>query len=172
VDKYKELYDLAREAAAQTEARFDQIDAKASTYLAVFTVLLGGAGYFVKWVPDQLLPPRDPLQWLLTILAIPTAGLVTATWVSLLQVLRVHQIRVLPFNEATVQYFRTNRLVDVYYNVARSLSEAWVANQAVNDRKLAKLTGAYRMMNVTVVLVLFFSLLYGIHVWTGGGGAG
>ena len=80
MDKYKELYDLAREAAAQTEARFDQIDAKASTYLAVFTVLLGGAGYFVKWVADQLLPPRDPLQWLLTIRATSLGSQLRTGW--------------------------------------------------------------------------------------------
>src|SRR6266513_5690859 len=119
MDKYKELYDFARDAVAQSEARFDAVDAKASNYLSIFTILFGGAGFFVKWVADHLLPPQGSLRWALVILAVPTAGLVAATWLSLLRVLKVRRIRVLPFDDATVQYFRTNQLVDVHFNVAR-----------------------------------------------------
>ena len=172
MDKYKELYDFAREVVAQSEARFDAVDTKASNYLSVFTVLLGGAGFFVKWVADHLLAPQGLLPWLLVILAVPTAFLVAATWLSLLRVLRLQDIRVLPFDEAIVQYFRANRLVDVYFNVARSLSEAWVANQAANEIKIQKLTAAYRMMILTLALILLFSLLYAVHAWTGGAGTG
>jgi len=88
-------------------------------------VLFGGAGFLVKWVADHLVPPRGVFDWLLVILAASIAVLVAATWLSLLRVLKVRKIRVLPFEDATVQYFRGNRLVDVYFNVARSLSEAW-----------------------------------------------
>lgn len=124
MDKYKELYDFAREAVAQSEARFDAVDTKASIYLSVFTVLLGGAGFLVKWVADHLLPPRGFLPWILLILAASTAALAIATWLSLVRVLKVQKIRVLPFDDATLQYFRANRLVDIHFNVARSLSEA------------------------------------------------
>lgn len=168
MDKYKELYDFAREAVAQSEARFDAVDAKASNYLSVFTVLIGGAVLLVKWVADHFLPPHGLLDVLMVILALPTAALVAATWLSLLSVLKVHQIRVLPFDEATLQYFHANRLVDIHFNVARSLSEAWIVNQGVNERKLEKLTAAYQMMIVSLVLILLFSVLYAVHTWSGG----
>ncbi|HXL33491.1 MAG TPA: hypothetical protein VN953_01090 [Gemmatimonadales bacterium] len=172
MDKYKELYDFAREAVAQSEVRFDAVDAKASTYLSVFTVLLGGAGFLVKWVADHLLPSHAWLDVLIVSLALPTAVLVAATWLSLLNVLKVHQIRVLPFDEATLQYFHANRLVDIHFNIARSLCEAWIVNQGVNERKLEKLTAAYRMMIVTLALILVVSVLYAVHTWNGGATVG
>jgi hypothetical protein len=172
MDKYKELYDFARESIAQSEVRLDAVDSKASNYLSVFTVLLGGAGFLVKWVADQVLPPHGFLPWMLLILAASTAALAVATWLSLLRVLKVQKIRVLPFDHATVQYFRANRLVDVHFNVARSLSEAWIANQAAHEGKIEKLTVAYRMMILTLTIVLLFSLLYAVHTWTARGGTG
>ena len=122
----------------------------------------------MKWVADHFLPPQGRLDVLMVSLALPTAVLVAATWLSLLSVLRVHQIRVLPFDQATLQYFHANRLVDIHFNVARSLSEAWIVNQGVNERKLEKLTVAYRMMIVTLALVLVVSVLYAVRTWNGG----
>lgn len=167
MDKYKELYDFSRDAVAQSEARFDAVDNKVSTYLSVFTVLLGGAGFLVKWVADHLVPPRGLMPWLLVILAVTTAALAIGTWLSLLRVLKVQKIRVLAFDETIVQYFRANRLVDVHFNVARSLSQACIANQAAHEAKIEKLTVAYRMMMLTMTAVLLFSLLYGVHMWAG-----
>ncbi len=171
MDKYKELYDFAREAVAQSEARFDAVDAKASNYLSVFTVLLGAAGFFVKWVADSLIPPGDLLESILGILAVMTAGLVAATWVQLLRVLKVHRIQVIPLNDETIKFFRHNRVVDVYFGLSRTLTDVWGVNQSVNEAKLRALTRAYRLMMVTLVLVVAFAFLYVFRVWSVGGTA-
>jgi hypothetical protein len=168
MEKYKELYDLSREAVAQAEARFDAIETKASIYLSVLTVLVGTAGFFAKWAADHLLPPVGALSWLLVVFAGATVSCVAAAWFLVLQVLRVHRIRVLPLDDATLAFFRHNKLVDIYYALARDFAEAWQTNTGVNERKLQKLTFAYRMIMVTIVVSLVFGFLYAVRAWLHG----
>ena len=168
MDKYKELYDLSREAVAQGEARFDAIGTKASIYLSVLTVLVGMGGFFAKWAADHLLPPVDRLSWLLVVSAGATVLCVAAAWFLVLRVLRVHRIKVLPLSEETLAFFRHNRLVDIHYALARDFAEAWQTNTAVNEQKLQKLTFAYRMIMVTIVVALTFGSLYAVRAWVQG----
>ncbi|SRR6266545_4382495 len=168
MDKYKELYDLCREAVAQAEARFDAIETKASIYLSVLTVLVGTAGFFAKWAADHLVPPVGVLSWMLVVTAGATVMSVVAAWFLVLQVLRVHRIKVLPLDQGTLAFFRRNKLVDIHYALARDFAEAWQTNTAVNERKLQKLTFAYRMIMVTIVVALLFGLLYAVRAWSVG----
>jgi hypothetical protein len=69
----------------------------------------------------------------------------------------------------SINFFRHNRVVDVYFGLSRTLTDVWGVNQSVNEAKLRALTWAYRLMMVTLVLVLAFAFLYVFRVWSGGG---
>ena len=168
MEKYKELYDLAREAVAQAEARFDTIDSKASMYLSVLTFLVGGATFFAKWVADQQLPPSDFLDWTLVAMAVAIAACIALAWFRVFAILRVDRIRILPLDRGTIDFFDRNTLVDVYYALARGYSAAWQINRDVNEEKLRKLTSGYRLIMVTMVLVLVACALYGARAWLRG----
>ena|SRR6266568_9503084 len=170
LDKYKELYDLAREATTQAEARFDAIETKAAIYLSALTFLVGAAGVFAKWVADRLLPPAELLDWGLAITAAVIGGCVVCSWFRVFAVFRVDKIKVLPLDVATLDFFRHNTLTNLRFAIARRLAEAWESNRALNDRKLGDLTCAYRLMMVTMLLVVVFCLLYGVRAWLGGAG--
>jgi hypothetical protein len=167
LDKYKELYDLAREATGQTERRFDTVESKAAAYLSVLTALVGAGGFFAKWVADELLPPKQFLDWCLVGLAVATLAFLSAAWLLVFGALRVSRIRVLALGQDTLEYFRQNTLVDIYYAMAKGFADAWAVNNDVNAKKLRKLTFAYRIIIVLVALVLLFSVLYGVRAWIG-----
>lgn len=165
LEKYKELYDLSREAAAQAEARFDAIETKASVYLSVLTVLVGTAGFFAKWAADQLLPPSGTLNWVLVVLAAAPVLAVAIAWLFVLRALRVHRIRVLPLSPGIIDFFDRNRLIDIYYALARDFVEVWETNTGVNERKVRQLTIAYRMIILSSIFLLSFGSCYSIHAW-------
>ena len=108
------------------------------------------------------------MSWLLVVSAGATVLCVSAAWFVVLQVLRVHRIKVLPLNEETLAFFRHNRLVDIHYALTRDFAEAWQTNTAVNEQKLQKLPFAYRMIIVTIVVALTFGLPYAVRAWLQG----
>jgi hypothetical protein len=160
MDKYAELYQLTKESLAQSEERFDSIDGKASSYLSVLTLLVGAAGFFVRWGVDTLVPPAGVLELTALALALGTTGALVMAWLRAFQVLRVHKIRGMILGDETIQFFDNNRLIDIYYALARENTVAWQANRAVSDAKAATLASAYRWITATVVLLLVFSTLY------------
>jgi hypothetical protein len=166
MSKYQDLYHLAKDLVEQTEARFDTIDAKAANYLSVLTLLIGASAFFLKWVTDTLIPPRGPLPWTLSIVALGIAGSVVAAWLTVFRVLRSHRLRMPPLNEEMIRFFDEHDEVDLYYALTRRYKDAWAANEAVNDAKLRDLARGYRLIIITVVLLAVFSMLYTAYVWS------
>lgn len=166
MDKYQELYQLAKHLVEQTESRFDTIDAKAANYLSALTLLLGAAAFFLKWVTDTLIPLDGNLEWSLGILGVAETLSVVAAWWLVFRVLRIHRIRVPPLNDEMIRLFDEHEAVDIYYALARRYKDAWAENQTVNDAKLRDLALGYQAIILSVVLLLAFAALYAAYVWT------
>ncbi|MFQ5550027.1 MAG: hypothetical protein ACE5FJ_02170 [Gemmatimonadales bacterium] len=165
MDKYEELYRLAKDLVEQTEARFDTIDGKAASYLSVLTILIGAAAFFLKWVTDTLIPPESPLAWVMCVVALGIAASVVAAWLLVFGVLRIHRIDIPPMNEEMIRFFREHEPVDIWFGLAVRHKNAWRTNQAANDAKLAELALGYRMIIFTMMLLVLFTGLYAAYVW-------
>jgi hypothetical protein len=165
--KYAELYQLTKDSLAQAEQRFNAIDGKASSYLAVLTLLVGTAAFFVKWVVDSFVPPVGIPHLAMVLLAVGMTGALVMSWYRAFQVLRVHRTRGILLGDKTIEFFDENRLIDIYYALAKENTVTWQANRAVNDAKAATLASAYRWITATVVLLLLFSSLYLALKWAG-----
>jgi hypothetical protein len=165
MNKYEELYRLAKDLVEQTEARFDTIDAKAANYLSVLTLLIGAAAFFLKWVTDALIPPVGLLQWTLSLVALSIASSVVAAWLTVFRVLRSHRLRMPALNDEMIQFFDAHEETDIYYALARSYKAAWAQNEIVNDTKLQDLARGYRLIILTVALLATFAGLYTVYVW-------
>lgn len=166
MNKYEELYRLAKDLVEQTEARFDTIDDKAANYLSVLTLLVGAAAFFIKWVTDTLIPPQQPLQWLLCVVAVAVTLCVVTAWWLVFRVLRIHKIKMPPLNDEMIRFFDEHDETDIYYALAKEYKGAWEDNQAVNNAKLRDLAIGYRMIIITGSLLLVFATLYAVYVWT------
>lgn len=167
MNKYEELYRLAKALAEQTEARFDTIDAKAASYLSVLTLLVGVAAFFLKWITDTLIPPTGVLEWLLCIVGLAVTALVAVSWWLVFRVLRIHRIRTPPLSKEMIQFFDEHDETDLYFALAKRYQEAWAANHAVNEAKAGDLAGGYWAIILTGATLLLFSALYVIYTWAG-----
>ena len=67
LEKYRELYSLAKEVYNSELNRFDKIDDKAAKYLTSLTFVIGIFGLFGKWIIAEALPPSNLVEWLVIV---------------------------------------------------------------------------------------------------------
>jgi hypothetical protein len=164
IDKYKELYNLSLEVLKEEQDRFNRIDEKASKYFAVITFLLGAFGFFGKIIIDKARPPFSNFEWVLIILAFIILLLLAASFFIIFTVLRIQRLKVLPLTLEMLEFFNDNRLIDIYFALSKGNEEAVRENLEVTKYKANMLNIGYILINITVILLLSFSIFYIIYM--------
>jgi hypothetical protein len=158
--KYRELYESAKELLADERDRYARLDQKAATYLSALTLAFSFyalvAASFLKDLPACLAWYDWPLLALAT--AVPCVFLVS--WVKVFLVLRVQGMSHAPLD---VAFFDANRLIDIYYAMARGMSDALRANRKASNSKSEHLKSAYNWIICLMVMLVVFLLAYGAH---------
>lgn len=165
MEKYEELYALSKEVLNEELDRFNRIDEKASKYLTVLTFLIGVYGFFCNWIIKDLLPPTSILGWLLLVVGGILFIAVSISWALIFWALRQRIVRKIPLDDEVLKFFRDNRLVDIYYTLAKGNKDALKENRDVTGRKAKILDYGYKAIAVTICLILIFSFLFGIYSW-------
>ena len=165
MDKYKELYDLSKEIFNAERDRLYSIEHKAAQYLSALTLLLGVAGFFVKWIVEHFIPPQSRLVWLLFCLAIAILLCLVAAWFFVFSVLRVQKLRVIPLDAKMIKFFDNNKPIDIYYQLSVKMAEELEKNWEVTGRKSKRLNRGYMLMCISVLLLVIFSVIFGVYKW-------
>jgi len=165
MEKYKELYELSKEVLKEELSRFVRVDDKAAKYLSVLTLVAGGAAYFGKWVIDNLIPPKTVLEWALVIIAAFLCATIFVSWCLIFNTLRLHNLTKPPLNDETIKFFDENKMIDIYYALAKGNSNAIKANRNTTDRKSKRLYYGYNVIIVSGFILVAFLSLFVIHSW-------
>jgi len=165
ITKYKELYDLSLKVLNEEQKRFNRIDEKASKFFSIFTLLLGAYGFFGKWIIDNLVPPTTYLDNLLIIVAISILLTLFISWFKIFNVLRTQQTNKIPMDQPMIKFFYDNELIDIYYALTKGNKDALNKNLEVTKYKANELNNGYIFINITIILLGLFSILYGIHAY-------
>ena len=80
MDKYQELYNLAKEVYQEELKRSSEIDQKAAIYLTVLTFLIGAFAFFGNNILKTTLPPTDFIDWTLLALSAILLILLLSAW--------------------------------------------------------------------------------------------
>jgi len=165
VEKYKELYDLSKEVLKEELSRFTRVDDKAAKYLSVLTLVAGAAAYFGKWVIDNLIPPKTVLEWALVIIAAFLCATIFVSWFLIFNALRLHNLTKLPLNDETIKFFDDNRMIDIYYALAKGNRDALKVNRDTTDLKSRRLYHGYKAIIVSGFILVAFLSLFVVHSW-------
>ena len=164
-DKYKELFEYAKEVYKEELARFTRIDEKASKYLSILTLILGGFGYFGIWVIDNILPPQNILEWVLLINLILLFASLIAAWFFNFRALRLHSLQKMPLDNETIEFFNDNKSIDIYFAMTKGLSETNSRNKNETDKKSKNLYRNYISTIISVILLIIFTFIFSIYKW-------
>jgi len=163
--KYQELYTLSKETLNEELDRFNRIDEKASKYLTVLTFLIGIYGFFCNWIIRDLLPPNSFLDWMLLVVGGVLFIAVSISWALVFWALRQRTVVKIPLSDEMLKFFHDNRLVDIYYTLAKRNKEALQENRCVTNRKAKILQYGYIAITITICLIFSLSFLFGFYSW-------
>ncbi len=166
IERYKDLYLLAKEVLNEEQNRFNRIEAKATTFLTVLTFLLGVAGFFGNWMVEHVVPPRSPAQWTLLVVGALTIGSLVTTCALLFRVLKQAEHQKLPLDQKVIDLFSNNSRIDVYFAMTKATRNAVENNRRFGDEKSRRLFWGYWGLYVTGALLVILTLVFGWYRWT------
>ncbi len=164
-EKYKELYDLSIKLLFEEQNRFHRIGQKASSYFTVLTLILSLSIFFIKWIATSLIPPTGLIEWILLILGFLLIVFLVISWFLIFSVHKVHNVIKIPLTKEMIHFFRDNRLIDIYYALAKGNQAVYEKNVETTNKKSLRLVWSYRMMITSVIILLAFSCVYGYYNW-------
>ncbi len=136
IEKYKELYNLAKEAFNEELNRAFRIDEKASKYLTVLTFFIGIYGFFIKEILQIISFPNNFIEWSLFLVLAIILLLLIVTCFKTFSILKVHEYRKIPID---LNFFDKNELIDIYFTMASGIKENMIQNRKTTDKKSKKL---------------------------------
>jgi hypothetical protein len=165
IENYKELYTLSKEVFDSELDRFYQVEQKASQYLSVLTILLGAASFFLKWLFENFIPPRNPFEGSLVVLAAGIIISLLVSWFALFSSFKVHNVNIIPLNSLWIEFFAKNRLVDIYYHLSVRMKEGREQNRRVLNQKGRWMHLGYNSMRLAVICLVIFGLVFAAYKW-------
>jgi hypothetical protein len=165
IKKYEELYKLSKEGLKEELERFKRVDEKASRYFSVLTGLLAVLGLAGKFTIDYFIPPSLAMDWICLSVGIILILCVLGAYAWIFSVLRTQALTKVPMSQELVDFFDTNRYIDIVYALTKGNIEATIENRSVTDRKTARLTRGYWFIVGSVVLVTVFGFSALTRLW-------
>ncbi|HEX8265363.1 MAG TPA: hypothetical protein VF596_08040 [Pyrinomonadaceae bacterium] len=163
--KYKELYDYSKGVFDREYDRFKSIDGKAAQYISVLTLLIGIVGFFVNWAAGNFLPPKNYWEVILFLLTIVILITITVAWFQTFRVIKMQNLEMYPLNSKFIDFFNHENEDYIYYKISIATTDAFTYNRAVGNRKSKLLNSAYKWICASVVLLIFFTISFGIYTW-------
>ncbi len=166
MEKYKELFTLSLEAYHEQHKRYEGMSDKASKYITALTLLIGIYVYFVKLLLDNFsIHSKDWCEWTLVVIGLLLFLDSLGTWFILLRVLRLEHLYVIPMNDETIKFYDDNRLIDIYYAMAKGIKDTLIVNEDAISKKSKLLGIAYLLLIFYTSLFFIFSVFYLIYKW-------
>jgi len=159
LEKYKQLYEYAKEVYQEELRRFDLITHKATQYLSVLSVLLGLGIVFGKWLVSNLLPPGSPIAYIALFFSLLLYLSLLCAWAVNFQILRGGSLEKMPLNDVVIKFFDENTQVDIYYAYAKRLKDAHQNNLIQINKRANLLVWGHRAILLSVMLIVVLSFL-------------
>lgn len=158
--KYEELYKYSKEALAEELNRFVRADKKASRLINILTFLIGLYGYFCKELIENIYPPENCIETIMLFLLVAELVLLLVSWFNHFEVLRRVSIKKLTINEEFIDFFKKNKLINIYVGLSNENSNAFMRNKRIADRKYDLLESGYEFISYSLIGVLVIMFLY------------
>ena len=163
VDKYKELYLYSTDVLLKEHERFNRADEKASKYSAVFAFLIGAFAFFDKAIIDEMLPPSRLVEWAIIVLGVIGLVLSMVGWYTSNSVIRLHPYISRRLDQAMVDFFSDQSLLNIYYGLAKENTEAYEQNLNFAENKHRLLLRVAKIMKGSVSALVLLAILYGVE---------
>ncbi len=164
LEKYRELYALSIKLLEAEHGRFNRISQKATAYLSVVGLLFGIATVFGKALIEGFIPPKSLLEWVILNLGVLIFISLGVAWWMIFRAYKFEGLLTPPQSEL-IDFYHKNKLIDIYFAMARAYANATKENINVTNRKAILLEQGHNMILLTASLSMAFALLYFAYLW-------
>jgi len=165
MEKYKELFNSARYVLDEEQKRFVRIDEKASKYISVLIVLFGLLGFIFKWSFDAFIPFQSPIDYVGVCVFSCLILFLALAFFLCFKVLKTAQIRAMPMNDKMIKFYRENKLIDIYFALAKKFMDAFQVNSKIVVQKGILLSWGYKFIVYSFISLLLLLPLMGIRMY-------
>ena len=159
IDKYKEMYLLARDLYYEQIATFDHLEEKTSKHLYAFSIPLGALLIITKWITKQYsgfalnLETAVLFFYFLTILSFAFG------WVVTFIALKLEKMLSLELNKKYIETFKTHKAIEIYKSLTINYKKAYKNIRIINIRKGQWIRISYWCTIVAFILLMLTAIL-------------
>jgi len=161
MEKYKELFELAKYAFNEELSRSYRIDDKASKYFSVLTLMIGIYVYFVKSAIKICIPIRGFFNIIILSFTLLLLLFLVLTWLLLFKVLKISNYFKIPID---IEFYQKNELPSIYLAMSKGIKLNMLENRKKGDKKAFFIRLSYKLMIFDVFLILVLIVLYSIKL--------
>ena len=165
IKKYEQLFDLTKHSLEYEKSRREKIERKAYYYMAVLVLIAGfyaNALAKVVEILDNILTYSTSSIWdyIFSSSYILLGFSIFVSLIYFLRALAFQEILVHPYSNELIEFFDTNRYIDILHSMSRRQIEAVNDNIEITDQKLKEARIARRWIVLTVVLAAICTTFY------------
>lgn len=162
LEKLKAIYELAKSHYDEETDRFRKLDDKTARLFSFLVIMIGGFGFFGKWLLDTIKYPGTWWDLALLLIGLLVAVVLLASGGFTLMALWTMKLDKPASDLETLKFLSTQPLKTVYILLAKSFVTALETNRGKTSRKTFRLTLSY--YSVTAAMILFV-ILVGLFTW-------
>ncbi len=161
--KYEELYKHAKYVFDEEVSRFGRVEDKAARFITVVTSLLAVFALTGRQLFGDLIPPENGVEKLLLILASLVLVGLLASWGFAFQAMHVQGIKKAPLNEKVLSFYNDNKLINIYYGMAKQFSLSLEYNRAITNLKAQSIKRSFWCIVATVIFFNLFIIVSAVN---------
>jgi len=165
-EKYKFLFEYQKNQFDEEINRYRRLEEKALKYLNVITFALGAYLFLIRQIIEQVIPPTNLLEWLITISVFITFICFLSSWSLIFRAIKLSDIVKMPSNDDTILYLKNNTKETVYLGLSKKYSEAIKKVEENYSKKLDFVQKAYTDIGGTIWMLSISIALILIREWS------
>tara|TARA_R110002050_G_scaffold287828_2_gene439238 strand:- start:224 stop:742 length:519 start_codon:yes stop_codon:yes gene_type:complete len=166
LEKFKILYEHQKNQFEKEIERFRRLEEKATKYFGSMTIAVGGYLFLARWAMENIIPPKNMIDWLVIISMAITFISFMSSWSFSFRATRLSDIIRMPSNGYLIDYFSDNERGVVLLGLSRKYSEAIVEIEGKYKEKLVLVRKTYSEITFTAWVLSISVILICVSQWS------
>jgi len=163
IDKYKEMYILAKDLYYEEIDTFDHLEEKVSKHLYAFSIPLGALLIIARWITQQYTDSAGHFGIVILLFFFATLLSFAIGWVATFLALKLDKMSSIALNDKYIKTFKSYKASIIYRSLTINYKKAYNSIRAVNKSKTKKVQISYCFTIISFILLMLTTILIALY---------
>lgn len=163
IEKYREMYLLAKELYNDEISSFDHLEEKTGKHLYALSIPLGTLLIIARWIIKQYSGFAVNYEIVVFVLYFLTVLFFTLGWIISFITLKPEKMVSIELNQKYRSSFKTYSAIEIYQSLTKNYEKAYNRIREVNNRKSKYVRKSYRCTIIAFSLLIFTIISIAIY---------